>query len=139
KEVAAVETGPVEFGMFTDPLGLLLVTRFGAVMSFDCSYSWHRMVKVIGDRSLPPAYKKTSPELRALCTIILVDARTCLVLALRAVTFDPPFTRAIHRAITDQASAADTPGLHGDWAQSMMRFTTDQLWDRCTIRCRGGE
>jgi hypothetical protein len=140
KEVEAIGSGPVEFGLLAHPsgLGLFLITRFGKAM-FDCSYSWHRMAHATGDRTLPPASEETSPELRALVHIVLVEATTGVILALRAVSFSPEFTRAIHRAISQQAAVPDNRGLHEAWVDALTQFSTDQLWDQCSVRCRGGE
>jgi hypothetical protein len=137
REVVAVESGPVEFGMMVDPQGLFLVTRFGRALSFNCSYQWHRVE--VADRMPPPPHEETSPALRALLSIILVDAATGLVQALRAVTYSPEFTRAIHRAIADQVAAPFDAAAHERWAASIRRLSTDQIWARTTIRCRGGE
>ena len=72
-------------------------------------------------------------------TIILVEATTGIVLALRAVSFSPEFTRAIHRAIAQEAAAPFNPGRHESWVDAMTQFSTDQLWDQCSIHCQGGE
>jgi hypothetical protein len=136
-EVVAVQSGPVEFGFFAEPEGLFLITRFGSKLSFDCSYNWHR-VSAEG-RTLPPPTEKTSPELRARMTIILVEATTGMVLALRTVKFSPEFTRALHRAIADQVAAPYDRAAHERWADGMTaQNSTEQLWARCTMRCQGG-
>jgi hypothetical protein len=138
-EVEAIRSGPVDFGFFTEPMGLFLITQFGSRLSFDCSYHWQRMAEVTGDRMLPPPSEETSPALRALVAIILVEATSGVVLVLRAVTFSPEFTRAIHRAIADQVGAPYDRATHQKWADGMTaRHSTDQLWERCTTRCQGG-
>jgi hypothetical protein len=138
-EVEAIRSDPIEFGMFVEPLGLMLLTRFGRACSFDCSYSWHRMAEVTGDRTLPPATEETSPALRALLAIVLVEATTGVVLALRTVTFSPEFTRVLHRAIAAQAGAPYDSDAHFLWGADMMRLTTDKLWAQCTVHCHGGD
>ena len=138
-EVEAIRSGPVEFGFFAEPLGLFLLTRFGTALSFDCSYHWQRMAEVTGDRTLPPASLETSPALRALVAIILVEATNGTVLALRSVTFSPEFTRAIHKAIADQAAGPYDRAEHQRWADGTTgRFSTNRLWKRCTMQCQGG-
>jgi hypothetical protein len=74
-----------------------------------------------------------------LLRIVLVEATTGVILALRAVSFSPEFTRAIHRAIALQAAVPDHRGAHEAWVDIMTQFSTDQLWDQCTVRCQGGE
>jgi len=137
-EVEAVRSGPVQFGFFAEPEGLFVITRFGTRLSFDCSFNWHRVA--VEERAPPPPTEETSPELRALCTIILVGATSGVVLALRAVTFSPEFTRALHRAIADQVGAPYDRTAHERWAdETTRRLSTHQLWGRCTMRCRGGD
>jgi hypothetical protein len=72
-------------------------------------------------------------------TIILVDASTGLVRALRGVSYSPEFTRAIHGAIAVQAASPFDSAAHERWAAGLLRHTTDRLWDRTAIRCRGGD
>ena len=139
-EVEAVRSGPVQFGFFAEPEGLFLIARFGPTLSFDCSYHWHRMAEVTGDRTLPPPAEETSPELRALLSVILIEATTGVVLALRAATFSPEFTRAIHRAIAGQAAGTYDRVEHLRWAEALTaRYTTLELWARCAMRCKGGD
>jgi hypothetical protein len=121
REVKAIRSGPLEFGFFAEPMGLFLITWFGSSLRFDCSYHWQRMAETTGDRTLPPALEETSPALRALVTIILVEATNGVVLALRSVTFSPEFTRAIHRAIGDQVGAPYDRAAHERWADGMTR------------------
>ena len=138
-EVEAIRAGPVDFGFFTEPMGLFLITQFGSRLSFDCSYHWQRMAEATGDRTLPPPLEETSPALRALVTIILIEATNGTVLALRTVTFSPEFTRAIHEAIADQAAGPYDRAEYQRWADGTTgRFSTNRLWKRCTMQCQGG-
>jgi hypothetical protein len=137
-EVQAIDYGPVEFGLLADRPGLFMIVRFGRSLSFDCSYSWHRVVAAMGEKTLPPPSEETSPALRALLSIVLIEACTGIVLALRAVTFSPEFTRSLHRAIADQAAAPYDPAEHNRWVATMTRLSTEQLWERCKVRCQGG-
>ena len=138
EEIEAIRSGPVEFGMFAEPEGLLLATRFGRTVSFDTPYQWHRALP--SERVPPPPLEETSPEARAPLTIVLVDASTGIVLALRTVTFSPEFTRALHRAIGDQVGAPYDRASHDRWAdETTRRHSTDPLWERCTTRCQGGK
>jgi hypothetical protein len=138
-EVHAIESGPVEFGFFAEPLGLFLISYFGRSLSFDCFYHWQRMAEATGDRTMPPPSEETSPALRALLTIILVSAEDGIVRALRACTFSPEFTRSLHRAIAEQAAAPYDPTAHRRWADAMVaQHSAAQLWEMCTTWCRGG-
>jgi hypothetical protein len=64
----------------------------------DAPYSWHLVPET--EQALPDA---EGPETRALLQVVLPDAQTGLVRVLRAVTFSPSFTRALHDAIRAQA------------------------------------
>ena len=77
---------------------IFIVSRFHGsdgkvVCSFDCSYSWHRVD--LAEKIEPPAWEETSPQLRALFSIILVEATTGVILALRSCSYSPEFTRSI--------------------------------------------
>jgi hypothetical protein len=62
------------------------------------------------------------------------------VLVIRQVTFLPAFTGAIHSAIREQATLGYDSLEHERAAQAMVhRFSTDELWVRCAVRCRGGD
>src|SRR5262249_29778903 len=116
--------------------GLFLVARFGPSLSFDASYQWHRVNPA--DKVPPPPHEETSPAPWAQVSIILVDALTGLVRALRAVSYSPEFTRALHRAIAEQAAAPFDADAYERWVRGLMRLGTAQLWGRTTVRCRGG-
>jgi len=142
REVNAIETGRVEWGLMIELPELFIISRFHGpdgrvVTSFDCSYQWHRVSAE--ERTDTPAWEDTSPQLRALVSIILVEATNGLILALRTVTYSPEFTRSFHRAIHDQAALPYDPTEHDRAVADIVgRNTTDQLWDRCTVRCEGG-
>ena len=107
-EVRAVRGEVADFAVVAEPPLLFLLYCFGRVIPWsDAPYSWHLVPEY--QRSLPDV---GGPETRALLQIILVDATTGLVRALRAVTFSPAFTRALHDAIRAQASAP-WPGQAG--------------------------
>jgi hypothetical protein len=142
REVATIVASRVEFGLMVELPELFLITRFHGpagqgVLSFNCSYQWHRVNAA--ERTLPPAWEETSPQLRAICTIILVEASNGLIAALRAVSFSPEFTSSLHRAIADQAALPYDQVEHERAVADMTRrFSPDQLWDRCKVHCVGG-
>ena len=147
REVAAIATGQVEFGLIAELPEIFVVARFHrpgpqqgrdrVVISFDCSYQWHRTDAI--ERTGSVEWRETDPGTRALCSIILVEATDGIILALRGVSYSPEFTRAIHRAIADQAALPYDQAAHeAAVADITRRLNTDQLWDRCTIHTEGG-
>jgi hypothetical protein len=143
QEVTAVRTGRVEFGAMIELPEIFVVSRFHGpdgrvVASFDCSYQWHRVSSA--EQTDPPAWEETSPELRALLSIILVEATNGLILALRSVSYSPEFTRAFHRAIADQAALPYDQAEHeAAVADIVRRLDTNAIWERCAVRCEGGD
>jgi hypothetical protein len=143
-EVAAGSRGTVRFGLLVDRPELYLISRFfhprdktRQVMSFDCSYSIHRVAP--DERQPPPAWEEVNPALRPLLSIILVEATNGLILALRAVTFEPEFGRVLHRAIAEQLALPFDPAAHARRTAEMVRtHDTAALWRLCSIRCTGG-
>jgi hypothetical protein len=142
REIAAVGTGRVDFGLMAELPEMFVVSRFRGpdgrvVCSFDCSYSWHRVSP--DERTDPPVWEDTSPQLRALASIILVEATNGVILALRTCSYSPEFTRSFHRAIHDQAALPYDQAEHERAvADIVRRLNTDQIWERCAIRCEGG-
>lgn len=140
-EIATVRTGLVVFGLMVELPEIFIVSRFHGpdgrvVASFDCSYQWHRTNAV--ERTGSVEWKE-SPATRALCSIILVEATTGIILVHREISYSPEFTRAIHRAIADQAALPYDQAAHeAAVADITRRLNTDQLWDRCTIHTEGG-
>jgi len=142
REINAIESGRIEFGLMVELPEIFVISRFHGpdgrlVTSFDCSYSWHRVSPE--ERTDPPAWEDTKPQLRALLSIILVEATSGVILALRAVTYSPEFTRSFHRAIADQAQLPYDPAEHDRAVADIVRRNTIvQLWERCSVRCVGG-
>jgi hypothetical protein len=143
-EVEAVREGRIGFGLLVELPELFLISRFRSpdsdrtVMSFDCSYQWHMVPEP--DRTMPPAWEETSPETRALCTVLLVEASGGILLAIRDVRFSTEFTRALHQAIAAQAALPFDRAEHDRAvAEITRRYSTDQLWARCQHHCVGGE
>jgi hypothetical protein len=54
-------------------------------MSFDSPYSWHRVSPE--NRTQPPAWEEVHPALRAVVNVVLIDATSGIVLALRMCTY----------------------------------------------------
>ena len=99
--VEAVRRGRVDLALWVrGGLVILLYRIEGACYWSDAPYSWH--IVPVERRQL---LLVTGPEERALLSIVLVDADTGLVRALRAVTMAPAFTRRLHREIAAQAAA----------------------------------
>jgi hypothetical protein len=143
-EVLSVREGRVEFGLVIDHPELYVISRFwrpdGAKiqMSFDCSYTIHRVNPA--ERTAPPAWEEVSPAARSLVTVILVEASTGIILALRAMSYSPEFTRTINHAIADQASLPYDPGEHDRCVAAKVRqYDTAALWELCGVRCTGGD
>ena len=140
-EVEAIRSGPCEFALTVEGDVLFLLYRFGeppreAVPWSDAPYSWH----------LVPADQRTLPEPAGMpephdtMQIILVDALTGIVRALRMVSFSPAFTVALRSAIRDQASRP----WPGDAAYDRQlraiydRYDSRALVARAVARTRGG-
>ena len=64
REIAAVGTGRVDFGLMAELPEIFVVSRFRGpdgrvVCSFDCSYSWHRVSP--DERTDPPVWEDNKP------------------------------------------------------------------------------
>ncbi len=98
-EIEAVRIGECEFALVMEGPVIFLMYKFGVAINWsDAPYSWHLVPE--DQRTLP---EPEGPETRALLQVVLIDAASGLVRALRALTFSPVFTRALHAAIRAQA------------------------------------
>jgi len=136
-EVAAVSEGRGEFALYAEDDVIFLGYRFEPLGWSDQPFSWHLVPE--DERILPP---EDHPEARAMLFVILVDALTGLVRAMRALTFSPAFTRALHGAIRAQA-ARPWPG-NDEYARQLRALygrlgSSDALAAQAQARCVGGE
>jgi hypothetical protein len=98
-EVQAVKTGPAEFALVTEGILIVLLYHFAPIPWSDAPYSWH--MTPADQRALPADVPDGSG---ALLTIILTDAATGIVKAIRAVGLSTDFTNKLHAAIRAQAA-----------------------------------
>jgi hypothetical protein len=107
-EIAAVRQGQAEFGLLIYGLAIFLLYRFAEAIAWsDAPYSWHRIPPE--QRQLPETPK--TAEIRAVLSVVLVDAERNVVRALRRGMLSPDFTRALNAAIADQATAPWNPEI----------------------------
>ena len=140
-EIQAVKHGRVDFALLVEKDIIFLLFRFGnAVPWSEAPYSWHLVKrKVPGEADLPEPHG--SSEGRDLLTIILVNAATGIIEALRVVSWSPAFSAALRLAIRDQA-ARPWPGDVEHQRQlnnAYRRWPTSAAMVRdATSRTRGG-
>lgn len=137
REIADVARGPARFALATRGDLVILCWRFGEQPWCDAVYSIHLVPA--DERTEPPV--PPTPETRALLHVILVDATTGVVQALRAVSFAPDFTRRLHAAIREQLSRP-YPGEDAYLAQITRlysSYTSQQIATQLAVAtCRGG-
>lgn len=100
KEIEAVREAEVEFGLYCENSIVFLLYRFGETLPWsDSAFSWWNVSEEDRKIPAPPA----NPAERILLKIILVEAATGVVKAIRVTTFSPEFTERLHDAIRQQA------------------------------------
>ena len=104
KEIEAVRCEKAEFGLFCKNSIIFLLYRFGETLPWsDSAFSWWNVAEE--DRQIPAP--RANPAERILLKIILVEAATGIVKAIRVTTFSPEFTEKLHEAIRQQAAGAE--------------------------------
>lgn len=99
-EIKAVRKAPVHLALLVQPPIIDLVWRIDGIGDWsDCPYTWHLVPEQ--RRAIP---ETASGQQRALLQIVLVDANTGMLRAIRAVTLPPHATTLLHTAIADQAN-----------------------------------
>jgi len=100
KEIEAVRASEAEFGLYRENGIVFLLYRFGVVLPWsDSAFSWWNVAEE--DRRIPAP--QMNPAERILLKIILVEASTGIVKAIRVTTLSPFFSEKLHEAIRLQA------------------------------------
>ncbi len=100
KEIEAVREEEAEFGLYCENSIIFLLYRFGDALPWsDSAFSWWNVAEE--DRRIP--VPQENPAERILLKIILVEAATGIVKAIRVTTLSPAFTEKLHDAIRCQA------------------------------------
>ncbi len=146
REVDAVKSGRVEFGLVVEPPLVVLLFRFdgqkGSLGWGDAPYSYWMVPPATRVPPLP--LSDLTPESRVLLAVHLVDAATGILLVNRVVTFSPAFSRTLIEAVHAQVSGPPTTdAVYNRAVDSLFaRFSdTNQLLyhPAGVARCVGGE
>ena len=102
KEIEAVRQDEAEFALYCENSIVFLLYRFGDALPWsDSAFSWWNVAEE--DRRIPAP--QANPAERILLKIILVEAATGIVKAIRVTTLSPAFTENLHDAIRQQATS----------------------------------
>lgn len=133
-EIDAVDHGPVAFAVY--PFQDVIYFCFNLFGVWEaCPFSLHLMPEA--ERTVPVECDDNRAP-GATLTILLVDARTGILVAKRTVTLSPPFTRALECSIRVQA-ARPFPALT-DYTRQIQRlmahYKADAIANRLAlVRC----
>jgi len=132
-EISAVESGEAEFAFaYETPDVLMFLYRFGRVLTWsDAPYTIHLVPQA--QRTEPPSL---SDDERALLSIILIDARSGIVKALRVVSLSSQMSSKLHAHIQRQFAAQWDEAAYDAGLQSIQaRYTSPALAKRAVARC----
>lgn len=134
QEITAVWEATAHFAFTVVGDIIVFQYRFGGALPWsDCGYNWHRVSEDI--RTLPDM---PAPGERAMLRVILIDANTGIVKALRALTFSHTFIKRLHQAIREQA-ARPLPDDYEQQAERLfVNYSTKMLRQRAIASCTGG-
>lgn len=117
QEIRSVRRSPVHLALLVEGPIIDLVWRFEGFGDWsDCPYSIHL---IPSDRRMTAPV--TSGEQRALLQIVLVDAQTGILRAIRAVTLPPHATQRLHAAIREQEGQAFERSAYDAALQALYR------------------
>lgn len=129
-----IRKGDAEFALYTAGPVVWLLHRFGRGNWADSPFAWHLVPE---DRRARP-WEAQELE-RATITVLLVEAASGILQAIRMLTFSPHFTRQLHAAIERQAEAPWDPAefdrvLDATYA----RLSTAEMVRGAVAKTRGG-
>jgi hypothetical protein len=138
KEIEAVRKAEAEFGLYCENGIVFLLYRFGEALPWsDSAFSWWNIAEE--DRRIPAP--SIHPAERILLKIILVEASTGIVKAIRVTTLSPVFTEKLHDAIRRQAT--DEPLCRDEFvARSLaiyQRNAPSDLAAKAIVKTKGGD
>lgn len=138
KEIEAVREAEAEFGLYCENGIVFLLYRFGAHLPWsDSAFSWWNVAEE--DRQMPAP--QANPAERILLKIILVEAATGIVKAIRVTTLSPAFTEKLHDAIRQQAT--NEPFSRDEFVsrslQIYQKFTPADFAAKSIVKTKGGE
>jgi hypothetical protein len=133
EEVKSVEKGRAELALLVEGDLIILLYQFEPGLPWsEAPYSWHMVAEPL--RGLPEL--DWSVETCALLRVVLVDANSGILRALRIIKFTPAFTQALHNAITQQ-SLRRWPGealFDQQINHLFQQFSTEALLQRAIAR-----
>ena len=138
KEIEAVREAEAEFGLYCENGIVFLLYRFGEILPWsDSAFSWWNVAEE--DRQMPAP--QTNPAERILLKIILVEAATGIVKAIRVTTFSPQFTEKLHDAIRQQAVGEEFSRNEfvNRSLQIYQKFTPAEFAANAIVKTKGGE
>ena len=138
REIEAVRESEAEFGLYCENGIVFLLYRFGDALPWsDSAFSWWNVAEE--DRQIPAPPK--NPAERILLKIILVEAATGIVKAIRVTTLSPAFTEKLHEAIRRQAR--DEPFSRDEFVARSLAVYENQspaeLAARAVVKTKGGD
>ena len=143
EEVQDIRDGRLELALLPYRSALFLLYQFGRMPWSDVPYNIHLVERVMGPQVLPSRLDSPDDETyRAWLHVVLVDAVTGIVQALRAVSMSPAFTRRLHQEIRAQREVEWPGHFQHDLAIQTMyeHFPTSQgMLVEAVARCVGGE
>lgn len=138
QEVEMIRFGLSRFALAVTGPVIWLAFKFGDLPWSDASFSIHLVPEA--ERQPPPPL--TREQQRALLNVILVDAATGIVKVLRAVSFSPSFSNALHKAIRAQWEAGwpGTDVYDQNLTRIMSAYNSGDIARRlATVTCKGGD
>lgn len=121
-ERKAIERGVAHFGLYVEEDVIMLLFKMDGpsgkgVDWHDVPYSWHLLPTEA--RTIPPSPQDIPEGEGALFTILLIDAATGIIQAIRVMALSHEFTSHLFRAIREQA---DRPFDKNRYQQQVLRL-----------------
>jgi len=135
RKVEAVRRGKYQFALVIGPGIFFLMYRFGKAIGWSDAPYWGAIVPA-DERAAPP---EGWPEGGVVLQVVLVDAATGLIRALRDVPLSPAFACELHNAIRHHAllPLLDKRGFDAALAKMRQLCPTDRRLLQRAVACTG--
>ena len=131
-EIDSVNSGPSHLAMvFMESVIFLLYSFDPDIPWGESAYSIHLVPEA--DRQLPP---ESIAETESTLNVVLVDAASGIIKAMRTVTLSPDFTGTLHQTVREQVERPFNEISYRVAVQHIYdKFTTAQLRERAIATC----
>lgn len=134
-DIVQTQRGQIELALLDEePVILMLIRIYGFLDWSEMPFNWHAVPA--DEQSMPPV---PGANEHAGVHLILTEAITGIIKAMRFFTLSPEFTMRLHTAIASQVVWGSDEAAFNEKLADLREQTPAKLTTRAIVRCMGGD